>query len=426
MESANIRLANGERGRRKPVSDCPHRRLLDFDAFAQGIPHDHVAELRSEHAVLWEPDEHSPAGHWLVLRQAEIDQVLHTPELFTSSQGPFLEDMPASLIDPSRRSINLMDPPAHRQYRSLVEYAFRPALLKDREPLMRDMAREIIDKVIDRGECEFVNEVAIQLPMRVMFNVLGVRPEDEQRVVALTNAMLFGDDPEFAADKAESFNAKQALDDFGAALAADHRANPRHDITMEVLEAERDGERLSDRDYGAFFTNLIGGGLDTTRNTISWAMVEFIKQPDQYRRLQADPALLPGAVEEIIRFRNPVAYIRRTATKDLELAGQRIPKGGKMTCILGAPNRDPEQFERPDEFDITRDPMDTRRRHRTFGGGPHYCLGMHQARMNLTVMLGEITRRWDNLRLLAAPRHARSIFMDGFNELRLGFDRRAT
>ena len=409
------------------MSECPHRRLLDFDAFAQGIPHDRVAELRAEHAVLWEPDEHSPAGHWLVLRQAEIDHVQHTPELFTSNHGPFLEDMPASLTDPSRRSINLMDPPAHRQYRSLVEYAFRPALLRDREPLMRDMAREIIDKVIDRGECEFVDEVAIQLPMRVMYSLLGVRPEDEARVVALTNAMLFYDDPEYAAAAGlvSGFEAKQALDDFGAALAADHRAHPRHNITMEVLEAERDGERLSNRDFGAFFTNLIAGGLDTTRNTMSWAMVEFVRHPDQYRRLQADPGLLPAAVEEILRFRNPVAYIRRTATQETEIAGQRVPKGAKMLCILGAPNRDPEQFERPDEFDIGRNPMDTRRRHRTFGGGPHYCLGMHQARMNLTVMLGEIARRWDNLRLLAEPRHARSIFMDGFNELRLGFDRRA-
>jgi len=407
------------------MSQCPIQPLMDFEAFAHGIPHERVAELARDHSLLWEADEHATGGHWLVLRQPEIDHVLHTPELFTSNFGPFLEDMPASLIDPGRRSINLMDPPAHRSYRSLVEYAFRPGLLKEREGLMREMAREIIDRVIERGECEFVGEVAIQLPMRVMFNLLGVRPEDEQRVVTLTNAMLFGDDPEFAADRAAGFNAKQALDDFGAALAADHRASPRHTITMEVLEAERDGERLSDRDFGAFFTNLIGGGLDTTRNTLSWAMVEFVRRPEQYRMLQSDPNLLPGAVEEILRFRNPVAYVRRTATQDLEFAGQRILKGGKMVCILGAPGRDPEQFERPDEFDITRNPADTRRRHRTFGGGPHFCLGMHQARMNLTVMLDEISSRLDNLRLLGEPRHARSIFMDGFNELRLGFDRRS-
>jgi cytochrome P450 len=261
--------------------------------------------------------------------------------------------------------------------------------------------------------------------MRVMFHLLGVRPEDEKRVVALTNATLFGDDPRYATSREAGFNAKHELDAYGASLAADHRANPRHTITMEILQAEHDGDKVSDRDFGAFFTNLISGGLDTTRNTISWAMVEFIRHPDQYRMLQADLSLIPGAIEEVLRFRNPVAYMRRTATRDLEISGQKIPKGGKMVCILGAPNRDPELFDRPDVFDITRPPADTRRRYRTFGGGPHFCLGMHQARMNLSVMLEEIARRLDNLRLIGEPKHVRSIFLDGFSELRLGFDKRA-
>ncbi len=407
------------------MSQCPYKPLLDFDNFAHGIPHDRISELRAEHRVLFEPDEFTTGGHYLVFRQEDIDQVLHTPELFTSSRGPFLEDMPENLLDPKRLSINLMDPPAHRQYRSLVEYAFRPGLLKEREPMMRDFARQIIDTVIDRGECEFVDDVAIRLPMRVMFYLLGVKPEDEQRVVDLTNATLFGDDPRYASSRKAGFDAKNTLDDFGAALAADHRANPRHSITMEVLEAEREGRKLNDQEFGALFTNVISGGLDTTRNTLSWAMVEFVRHPDQYRALQADPSLLPGAVEEILRYRNPVVYLRRTATQDVELAGQKIPKGGKVLVLLGSPNRDAENFARPDDFDIRRDPGDTRRRYRTFGGGAHFCLGLHQARMNLTVMLGEIASRMDNLRLLAEPRHARSIFMDGFSELKLGFDKRA-
>ena len=407
------------------MAQCPFKPLLEFEEFAQGIPHERVSELRREHAVVWEPDAYATGGHWLVLRQEEIDQVLHTPELFTSGGGPFLEDMPTALLDPSRLSINIMDPPTHREFRSLVEYAFRPALLKEREPIMRAMAKDIIDALIDRGECEFVDEVAMQLPMRVMFYLLGVRPEDEKTVVALTNATLFGDDPRYAKSREAGFNAKHELDAYGAALAADHRANPRHTITMEILEAEHDGDRVSDKDFGAFFTNLISGGLDTTRNTLSWAMVEFIRHPDQYRMLQADPALITGAIEEVLRFRNPVVYMRRTATRDLEFAGQQIPKGGKMVCILGAPKRDPALFDRPDEFDITRPPADTRRRYRTFGGGPHFCLGMHQARMNLSVMLGEIASRLDNLRLIGEPRHVRSIFLDGFSELRLGFDKRA-
>lgn len=406
------------------MSECPSKPLLDLGQFAHGIPHDRVSELRRLHRVLWEPDPDGMGGHWLVFRQPDIDHVLQTPELFTSGFGPFIEDLPPAFLDKQRRSINLMDPPDHRKYRSLVEYAFRPGLLKAREPIMRTMAREIVDRVIDRGECEFVSEVAIQLPMQVMFHLLGVRPKDQQRVVSLTNAMLFGDDPRYAADRAASMDAKHELDAFGAALAADHRANPRDTITMEVIETVRDGDRLSDREFGAFFTNLIGGGLDTTRNTLTWAMVEFVRHPDQYRRLQADPSLVAGAVEEILRFHNPVVYLRRTATQAVELAGEPIPKGGKVLCIIGAPNRDPELFERPDVFDITRPPAETRRRIRTFGGGPHFCLGLHQARMNLTVMLDEISSRLENLRLLDEPRHARSLFMDGISELQLGFEKR--
>ena len=407
------------------MSQCPFKPLLDFDAFAAGIPHATIAAMRGEHRILWEPDGHATGGHWLLFQQADIDYVLRTTELFTSNFGPILDDIPDSLLTDQRGSINFMDPPAHRQQRALVEYAFRPSLLKEREPVMRDMARAIIDRVIDRGRCEFISEVAIQLPMRVMFYLLGVRPEDEQRVVALTNRMILADDPDFAEDRAAGFQASLDLIAYGASLAADHRAQPRDDITMEVLKSEIDGATLTDREFGLFFNNLIGGGIETTRNSLGWAMVEFIRDPAQYRLLQSDPALIPGAVEEILRYRNPVSYLRRTATCDLELAGERIPKGGKVVCVIAAPNRDPALFERPDMFDITRPPADTRRNYRTFGGGPHYCLGIHQARMNLTVMLGEIARRIDNPRLEAEPVHARSIFMDGFKRLELGFDVRA-
>lgn len=405
------------------MTQCPFKPLLDFEAFAHGIPHETIGAMRSEHRILWEPDGHSTGGHWLLFRQADIDYVLRTTELFTSNFGPILDDIPASLLDTQGRSINFLDPPEHRKYRTLVEYAFRPGLLKEREPIMREMARAIIDAVIDRGECEFVSEVAIQLPMRIMYYLLGVRPEDERRVVELTNRMILADDPEFAADRAAGFEASLQLIAYGASLAADHRANPRDDITTEVLKSEVDGETLTDREFGYFFNNLIGGGIETTRNTLGWAMVEFIRHPEQYKKLQADPSLIPNAVEEILRYRNPVSYLRRTATRDLELAGERIPKGGKVVCVIAAPNRDPALFERPDAFDITRPPADTRRNYRTFGGGPHYCLGIHQARMNLTVMLGEIARRIDNPRLLGEPKHARSIFMDGFKELRLGFEK---
>ena len=406
------------------MSGCPFKPLLDFESFESGTPHGLINDMRSAHRILWEPDEYATGGHWLLFHQADIDFVLRSTELFTNNFGPLLEDIPPDLLPETQQSLTCQDPPVHRTFRTIVEYAFRPSQMRAREPLMRDMARTILDSVIARGECEFVNEVAIQLPMRVMFTLLGVRPEDFAHVVDLTNTLTMADDPDFAENRAAGFIASMQLIDFGAALAAHHRVNPRDTMTMDVLNSEMDGAKLTDREFGRFFNNLIVGGIETTRNTLAWAMVEFIAHPDQYRLLQSDPEFVPGAVEEILRYRNPVVYLRRTAKQDLELAGQTIPKGGKVVCVLGSPNRDPALFDRPDEFDITRPVADTRRNYRTFGGGPHFCLGINQARMNLTLMLDEIARRIANPRLLAEPRHARSLFMDGFKELRLGFDRR--
>jgi len=267
-----------------------------------------------------------------------------------------------------------------------------------------------------------VGDVAMQFPMRVIYAVLGVREEDFAYVADLTNTLTLADDPDFAENREAGFVASMKLMEFGTALAADHRARPRASLTMDAIGSEIEGRSLSDVEYGRFFNNLIVGGMETTRNTLAWAMVEFIRHPDQYALLQADPALVTGAVEEVLRFRNPVVYLRRTATRDQELAGQRIAKGDKIVCVLGAPNRDPAFFDDPDRFDIRRPVANTRRNYRTFGAGPHYCLGIQQARSNLAVMIGEIARRIRNPRLLAPPRHARSIFMDGFKELRIAFD----
>ncbi|MHB9878763.1 cytochrome P450 [Pacificimonas sp. ICDLI1SI03] len=402
---------------------CP---FLDLDNFANGTPRAQLNELRDRSRILWEPDAFAPGGHWLVFHQKDIDHVLQTPELFSNSEGPLLEDFPADVLADQQQSMTFMDPPQHRKYRSLVDGAFRPKALKAREPVMRTLARQIIDGVIDRGTCEFVNEVAIQLPMRVMFHVLGVQPEDHDYVVDLTNTLALADDPDFAENRQAGFAASIELIDFGTALAADHRVHPRDSMTMEVLNAELDGETLSDRAFGRFFNNLIVGGIETTRNTLAWAMYEFARHPDQYTALQQDLSLVPNALEEVLRFHNPVVYLRRTATCDLDLAGQLIAKGDKVVCVLGSPNRDPSFFTEADRFDIRRSLTNSRRNTRTFGSGPHHCLGIHQARMNLTVMLEEIARRIDNPRVIGEPRHARSIFMDGFKELHIAFDRRVT
>lgn len=404
------------------MTRCPFKPLLDFEQFAAGTPRARVNELRSAHRVLWEEDDFATGGHWLVFQQRDIDQVLQSPALFSSNFGPLLDDFPPQLLADQQESLTFMDPPRHRQYRALVEPAFRPAAMRVREPMMRALASSILDEVLPRGECEFVAEVAMQLPTRVIFAVLGVPAADFKRVADLTNTLALADDPEFAENRQAGFEASGLLMDYGTALAASHRAQPRESLTMDLIRSTAEGKALSDIEFGRFFNNLIVGGTETTRNTLAAALYEFIQRPEQYALLQADLGLLPNAVEEILRFRNPVVYLRRTSTQDQELAGQKIVRGDKVVCVLGSPNRDPQFFESPDEFDIRRPIAQTRRHYRTFGGGPHYCLGIQQARLNLTVMIGEIARRIHRPRLLAQPRQARSIFMDGFKELRIAFE----
>jgi cytochrome P450 len=397
---------------------------MNLDNFFAGTPREEIARLRAQHRAVWQEDERV-GGYWLVLRQPEIDRVLKTPADFTSRVGMLLEDMPPDFLAEQQDTMTFTDPPEHGRWRTLVKHAFLPSALRARLPLMQDSAREIIDSVIAAGRCEFVREVAMQLPMRVMYGLLGVRAEDYERVVDLTNTMSLASDPDFAESRALGYEATRKLVECGTALAADHRREPRDTMTLELLRAELDGHRLTDSEFGQMFVTLIVGGLETTRNTLAWLVYEFIRNPEQYARLQADLSLVPAAVEEILRLQNTVVYVRRTATRDLELGGESIAKGDKLVCMLGAPNRDAEHFPDPDRFDITRDPAVARRVYRTFGGGPHFCLGVHQARFNLEVMTEEIARRLSNLRLLATPRRFRSNFMDGFKELQIAFEARS-
>ena len=403
---------------------CPVHTLLDFERFATGTPRALINDLRAKHRILRETDDYS-GSHWLVFRQEDIDHVLKTPALFSNAFSPILDDFPPEVLAEQQQSLTFMDPPEHRKYRTLIDSAFRLKALEARRPAMEQAAREIVDAVIDRGECEFVTDIAMQMPTRVMFELLGVRAGDYARVVRMVNTLSMADDPDFAENRMLGFQASMDLIAFGAELAADHRRNPRASMTVEVLEARVDDRALDDGEFGRLFNNLVVGGLETTRNTLALGLHQLILHPEQYHLLQENPALVRGAVEEFLRHQNTVVYLRRTATQDMEFLGEQIMQGDKLVCVLGSPNRDPAIFADPDRFDITRDPAPSRKHYRTFGQGPHYCVGVHQARLNLEVMLAEIVRRMTALRLLAAPRHTRSIFMEGYKEMRLGFERRA-
>jgi cytochrome P450 len=404
---------------------CPFQNdLLDLGNFEQGTPRDAIAALRAEQRVA---HQQSPSGdsYWLVLQKADIDQVLRDPASFSSRNGPLLEDIPEPLLSNLRQAMTFMDPPAHRAKRALVDHAFRPDVLEARRDMMQRKVTEIVDAIAGRGQCEFVSEVAMPLPVHVIFTLLGFPESDQKHLVDLVNSMTLANDPDYAGSREEGFAASAGLIEWAAAWAARRRGEaPRDDMTQQLLEAEIDGERLSDEAFGAVVQGVMVGGTETTRNTLSWLFHELIRHPEQMALLQAEPERIPAAVEEILRYRNTVVYTRRTATRDVELAGQTLREGDKVVCLLSSVARDPALFEDPDRFDITRDPLATRRNLRSFGSGPHVCLGQHQARLNLEMMTRELLARLTDFRLLAPPTHFRSNFMDGFKYMPVAISER--
>lgn len=406
------------------MSLCPHATLLNMQNFEQGTPREEIARLRkTDERLIWQTDEYANGGHWLAMQRDDIDTILKTPADFTNNFGPLLEDFPDEALAIQQQSMTFLDPPLHREYRSIVDGAFRPKALRARAPLIKQIAKEVIDNIIDKGQCEFVEEVAMQTPMRAIYTLLGVKTEDYQRVVNLTNTMTMANDPEYAIDRAAGFEASIETFQFGAELAEDHRRNPRDSVTMDLLNTEIDGRQLSNEEYAGFFVNLIIGGMETSRNTTAWLIYEFIRHPEQYAALQANLELVPNAVEEILRLRNTVVYLRRTATRDMTFADKQISKGDKLICVLGSPSRNESYFDNPDRFDITRDPGLARRNYRTFGAGPHFCVGIHQARLILESITEEIARRMAKLQLISEPVHFKSNFMDGFKKMHISFER---
>lgn len=407
------------------MTGCPitERKLSQLENFAEGAPYELMATLRRNQSVSWEEGTEEREGHWNVLRQSEVDEVLKNPIVFSSAGGPRIENPPPELITGDNQSINLMDPPRHRSYRSLIDGPFKPAAIAEREPTIRAVAKEVIDEVIDLGACEFIDSVAQQLPLRVICKILGVPDEDRKYLCETANVMMLGEDPDFATGLEDGYDAHRKLIEYGTKLAVDHRANPRDSVTMEILEAGIDGGAISDHEYALLFINLVIGGIETTRNSTSFGLEEMIRDPELFKNLQADPSLIPDAMQENLRRRGPINYLRRNATEDYELGGQQIRKGDKVVVWLVSVNRDENSFDDPDTFDVSRCQREpVRRNMRTFGLGTHFCIGQHLAIMQLKVIFEEITSRMFNIKLVDEPKIMLSPFVHGIKEMNITFD----
>ena len=402
--------------------------LWDKDRFVEGVPHEWFETLRREAPVFWHEGDEGPRGmgqsggdgFWAVTGYDDVVTVNRDNELFSSNRGlVFMWDPDDENLEQQRMLMLNMDPPLHTRYRRLINKGFTPRMVSELESTMRKRTRDIIDRIADRGECDFVVDVASELPLQVIADLMGVPQEDRHKLFDWSNRMIGSDDPEYNITEEIAQNASMELYAYASELAAKKRADPKEDlISVLSTTAEVDGEKLNDLEIDLFFLLLSVAGNETTRNLISHGMVALLEHPEQLERVRADRSLLPGAVEEMLRWASPVMHFRRTAQRDVELGGQTIKEGDKIVIWYISANRDEKAFKDPMKFDIERSPNE----HVAFGGGgPHFCLGANLARMEINVMFDEVLDRLHDIELTGPVPRLRSNFINGLKHIPLKF-----
>lgn len=362
-------------------------------------------------------------GFWALTRHADVLHVSRSPELFSSQRGGVtIIDQPADFSE-FFGSMIAMDDPRHARLRRIVSRGFTPAMLKQVEASVESAATKIIDDVIDRGSCDFVADIAAALPLKIICDMMGIPESDYRMVFDRTNIILGAGDPEYVPDPLSVIpallQAGADLSNLMQDLARFRREKPTGDLTSALIHAEVDGERLTDAEIGSFFVLLVVAGNETTRNAISHGMKALCDHPDQRRKWTAGfDRLAPAAVEEIVRWATPVIHFRRTATRDLEISGQKIREGEKVVMWYNSANRDAAVFDDPFAFRVDRSPNE----HAGFGGpGPHFCMGAHLARREITVMFRHLFRRLPDLEITAPPDRLLSFFIHGIKRMPCAF-----
>ena len=409
--------------------------LTDLDRFVDGFPDGAFTRLRAEAPVWWHrPTAHTPdgVGFWVVSRHADILAVAADAETYSSERGPgadgggtILEDLPYGFAPGVL--LNMTDDPLHHRIRRLVTPAMAPRVLALMEEELSDRARRIVDVVADRGTCDFLAEVAVELPLQAVAALMGVPEEDRHDLMAWSNTTLDYEGRELGESSDRAARAAASMTAYGGALIAAKREAPDDGMISRVVHARIDddsgGSRpLSDLELLMFFNLLVVAGSETTRNSIALGMVALIEHPDQLAALRDDRSLMPSAVEEILRWTSATLYNRRTATVDAGLGGQAVAAGDKVTLWWPSANRDEAVFDRPNRFDITRHPNP----HLTFGHRAHFCLGANLARMEIRIMLGEVLDRLEAFELAGPVARVRTNKHAGVSHVPLAFRPRAT
>ena len=418
--------------------------LVNPEATADESVHAVYSRLRADDPVHW----CAPTGYrpfWAVTRHAEITSVSKANGRFINSQRTYLapadaEKWTLDTVGDTHlfRSLVDLDDPLHMKLRRLTHDWFLPANLKKLEPMISAVAREHVDRMAALGgECDFVNEVALFYPLRVIMRILGVPEADEPMMLRMTQEMFGAQDPDVVARsklitigagmqagsgnaQVDLFQLAQEYFAYFGAITADRRANPRDDLSTIIANGMVDGAPIVDREAMSYYVIVATAGHDTTSSTASGGLEQLIRNPDQLAKLQADPSLLPSAVEEMIRWVTPVKHFMRTAIEDSDLGGKTVRAGDGLCMFYWSGNRDERVFADPFAFKVDRSPNPQT----AFGNGVHLCLGLHLARLEIRLLMAELLPRLQSIELAGEPKNSIANFVSGRKTLPIRYKMR--
>lgn len=392
--------------------------LNDLDHFDHGVPTEYFRVLREQSPVHWQNETNGP-GYFVITRHADLVHISKNPKIFSSwLGGTNIRDHEAEELGQMRTMMLNMDPPEHVKYRRLVQRGFTPRMVRALEPRIRAGARQVVDAIAHKGECDFVSDLAAPLPLMLICELMGIPEDDHQKIFEWSNRLIGFDDPDYQDSLDDGKQAAAEMWVYAHTLAGDKRVNPDDTLISKIVNGRVDGEGITEMEFNNFFVLLAVAGNETTRTVTAHGMRLLMEHPAEREKLQGDVERhLPMAIEEMLRFNPPVIHFRRTAMEDTELGGVPIAAGQKVVMFYGSANRDEAVFENPDRFDITRDPNP----HVSFGIGEHFCLGANFARMQLRSIFREILTRLPDMQPAGPVKRLRGNFVDGVREMPVVF-----